>query len=152
MIEFCLWCLTFFVSFQVTILDNYHTGSRQNLFFIWVLLCVIRLLCWETLLSHQEQAKGSYPVLVIWCVIWCLDCKSVFTQEDRNGIISCMFLYCLRRGYKTICNTKSRKVLMGSLVLFCGYNRTNSCHIALGVGKVTTSCIVHLMSLQATRY
>ena len=56
-----------------------------------LLLCVIRLLYWEKLLSHQEQANASYVVWVILCVIWCLDCKSVFTQEDGKGIISSMF-------------------------------------------------------------
>ena len=45
---------------------------------------------WNRLWSHQEQAKGFYPVWVILCVFWCLDYKSVFTQKDGKGIIYCM--------------------------------------------------------------
>ena len=73
----------FFVSFQVTILDNKpKTVTREvsKVFF----LCTSTVVCHQ----HQEQANGSYPVWVILCVIWCLDCKSDFIQE---GIISFIF-------------------------------------------------------------
>ena len=69
----------FFLSFQVTIFDEKLEENKKikksvsleagkDFFYLWVLLCVIRPPYWETLLSHQEQTKGSYPVWVILCV------------------------------------------------------------------------------------
>ena len=58
------------------------TLETDKAFSVWVLSCVFRLLNYETLLTHQEQAKGSYPVWVILCVFGCLYWNSGFIQKD----------------------------------------------------------------------